>query len=456
MQDVSEFVGARPRSVPNWRETLRLLRTNPIELWPEAAYHEPVIRLNLMTQPMLVISDPDLIHHVLIGHAENYRRTAAAIRLTRPLIGRGLLLSTGPLWRRQRRIVATALAPRSLEPLIRSTAQAINVWLGSIESNIDRPVDLLSALQTLALDIATRSMFSMTAAPFAEELRVLLNSTAAELWRPDALDLTLPAALPSPRDLLRWRLRQRWTRLISRIIAQRLTQRVPDNPEDLLDLLRVGTIPDGPAGRRQLRDEIGTLLIAGHETTALALFWSCLLLAGDQQAQERIAREAADLDLTGTGAAIAAMLDRLVFTRAVVSEALRLFPPASIIARQAIHAVRHGDQTITRGTILLIAPWVLHRHHAFWPNPELFDPTRFLPGAASVERFAYLPFGAGPRVCVGAQFAMAEATLSLAALMRTYRITRTDNQPVKPVVILTTRPDHAPGFRLVTRHCPIN
>lgn len=439
---------------PNWRQTLHAFRTNPIKLWPEAAYHEPIVCLDLVTRPVLVVSDPDLIRHVMIANPDNYRRTATAIRLVRPLVGRGLLLSQGKLWRRQRRIVAASLAPRSLPTLMKSTAGAIGAWLETLRTATDSPIDLLSAFQVLALDIATRSMFSMTAAPFTAEMRALLNGPTADLWQPDAFDLMFPAWLPSPRDVLRWRLKQRWTGLITRIIAARTSRPPPDEPQDLLDLLRAASAEDGATGARQLRDEVGTLLVAGHETTALALFWSCVLLAGDRPGQERIAAETSQLNLAGTGAEISTVLDQMTYTRAVVSEALRLYPPAAIIARQAIDTERYDDRTITRGTRILIAPWVLHRHHAFWSNPDEYDPARFLPGAPPIARFAYLPFGAGPRVCVGAQFAMAEATLSLAALIRDYAITRADSRPIEPVVILTTRPDHAPQFHVARRAPP--
>jgi cytochrome P450 len=145
------------------------------------------------------------------------------------------------------------------------------------------------------------------------------------------------------------------------------------------------------------------------------------------------------------------VMPHLMRTRAVISEAIRLYPPAFAIAREAIGKDRIGDLDIPRGTVLLIAPWVLHRHQRLWRDADAFDPSRFLPDAPPIPRFAYLPFGAGPRVCVGAQFALAEATLVLAMSIREFEVTLDDPMPVLPVAVVTTQPDHPPTFRLRTR-----
>jgi cytochrome P450 len=177
-----------------------------------------------------------------------------------------------------------------------------------------------------------------------------------------------------------------------------------------------------------------------------------VLLADHPAVQAQIAAEVATLDLTGNTADLAAGLDRLVMTRAVINEALRLYPPAAMIARRAAVTDRCGSIDIPRGATVIVAPWVLHRHRALWHDPEHFDPGRFLPGGAPYDRFAYLPFGAGPRVCVGAQFALAESTLALAALIQKFAISRVDAEPVTPIVVLTTHPTRAPPFRLTPRN----
>jgi unspecific monooxygenase len=191
------------------------------------------------------------------------------------------------------------------------------------------------------------------------------------------------------------------------------------------------------------------MIVAGHETTALALFWSLYLLASAPAVQERLAEEVAGVDFTPETAG--QILPKLSYTRAVVSEALRLYPPAFVIVREAIAEDSVGDIRIPANSQVLIAPWVLHRHRKLWANPDSFDPRRFLEGAVPPPRFTYLPFGVGPRVCVGAQFAMAEAVLILAMTIQRFRIARADTGPVLPVAVVTMQPDHAATFHLTAR-----
>jgi cytochrome P450 len=179
------------------------------------------------------------------------------------------------------------------------------------------------------------------------------------------------------------------------------------------------------------------------------LFWSLYLVAAAPEVEARIAAEAAPLDLGPEGATEA--LPRLVYTRAVVHEALRLYPPAFTLARLARRADTAAGIAIPARAVVLIAPWVLHRHRRLWDQPERFDPARFLPGAPPPERCAYLPFGMGPRVCIGAQFALTEATLVLAAMIQGFHIERAYSEPVMPVAVVTTQPDHPPLFHLDPR-----
>ncbi len=451
-RSLSLAVPKAPRRSLSWRGVLRAVHDNPLTLWTDAAYEDEVETQRFLGRPRLLINAPDAIQHVLIRNPGNFHRTAASIRLLRPFVGRGLLLSEGELWRRQRRVIAPTLAPRALPPLMAEAARAIAPATSALAEAAEdgAPVDLLLAMQRLALDIAGRTMFSVAMEDFGGEMRQMLVEAWPNISRPDFFDLVLPIGIPSPRDFARRRFQRRWMGLIGRIIAAR--EKADDRPgkgADLFDLLRAAIAGEGREGARLLRDEVATMIIAGHETTALTLFWSALLLAAHPEAQARIAEEAEGLDLGPEGAPSA--LERLIYTRAVVSEALRLYPPAAVIARQAARAERCGGIDVPRGALVLISPWVLHRHRKLWAAPGQFDPGRFLPAAAPVPRFAYLPFGAGPRVCVGAQFALGEATLVLATLVRRFAITRLDDAPVMPVSVVTTQPDRAPPFRLVPR-----
>jgi cytochrome P450 len=259
--------------------------------------------------------------------------------------------------------------------------------------------------------------------------------------------MLLPPAIPSPADVARMRFNRRWMKLIETILAHRLAEPPPAAPRDLLDLLRGARDPETGAGfsAAQLRDQVATLLLAGHETTAVTLFWAMTLLAGAGDEQQAVAQEAREV-----GTAWDAMAS-LVRTRAVINETLRLYPPAFTVVREAIGPDRIGDRFVEPGTVIMIAPWVLHRHHTLWRDPSAFLPSRFLPDQPAPPKFAFMPFGAGPRVCVGAQFAMTEAVLCLAALVGAFQIERVNDRPVIPIGIVTTQPDHPARVRLIPR-----
>ncbi|HUB50189.1 MAG TPA: cytochrome P450 [Acetobacteraceae bacterium] len=441
-------VPAVPARSLGLRAFLRAIRTNALTIWPEAAYTQDFTVRHFLGRMNVLVNAPDAIHRVLVENAENYRRSPASIRILRPITGNGLLLSEGEDWRLQRRTIAPALAPRVMPMLARHivavTAERLDVLAQQAAAG---PVDLLAALQSLTLEIAGRSLFSLEMAAFGAPLRRLLGEFES-LSRPFMLDMLLPPSVPTLRDLRRRRFQARWMGLIEQIMRDRLRAPQPDTPRDLFDLLRAARDPETGVGfsPTQLRDQLATLLLAGHETTALVLFWTLTLLAQDGVEQARVAAEARGVTIEPDGAVEA--LGGLVRTRAVVSEALRLYPPAFAIVREAIGPDRLGDFELSKHAVVMIAPWVLHRHKSLWRNPATFDPDRFMPEAPAVPRFSYLPFGVGPRVCVGAQFALTEAVVVLGLLLQRFEIGMAETQPVLPVGIVTTQPDRAAEFWL--------
>ncbi len=427
------------------------MQNNALAIFPPQAFEEDVVFREFFGRRQIIMSRPAGIQRILVDNPGNYRRTAAGIRILRPLLGRGLLLSTGDDWRHQRRTLAPAFAPRTMPILAGHVARAAGAATARLEAACNAPVDLLAAMQFLALEIAGASMFSLEMERYGAELRGLIKRYAAHLGRPSLLDFLLPPSIPSPRDVARWRFRRHWLDLIRRIIAARRGQGSAGAPRDLFDLLSTARDPESGAlfPPDRLADQVATMIVAGHETTAVALFWSLYLLASAPAIQERLAAEVGPLDLGPDRAAAA--LPRLVYTRAVVHEALRLYPPAFTLARQAIRADIAGGIPVPARTVVLIAPWVLHRHRLLWAEPDAFDPGRFLPDAPPPDRFAYLPFGIGPRVCIGAQFALTEAVLVLATMIQAFHIERADDLPVTPRAIVTTQPDHPPPFWLRRR-----
>jgi cytochrome P450 len=433
------------------REIARALRDNALLAFPPEAFEEEVIVRSFLGRKRIILNRPSAIYHILVENPDNYGRTAATIRMLRPLLGAGLLLSEGDAWKYQRRTLAPAFAPRTIPLLARHVARSANAAVAELAAASAHPVDLLTAMQSLALEIAGTSMFSLAMDRFRPELRDLIIRYTAHLGRPTLLDFLLPLAIPSPRDFARRRVRRRWMKLIARIIAERRRIASEAVPHDLFDLLSTACDPESgaPFSAEELADQVATMISAGHETTALALFWSLYLVAAAPAVQERIAGEVSALDLGPDNAPN--VLTRLVYTRAVVQEALRLYPPAFTMARLARAADVAGGIPVPASAVVLISPWVLHRHRQLWVQPDVFEPARFLPDAPPPDRFAYLPFGMGPRVCIGAQFALTEATLVLARLIQAFHIERANDESVTPIAIVTTQPDHPPPFRLRKR-----
>jgi unspecific monooxygenase len=276
-----------------------------------------------------------------------------------------------------------------------------------------------------------------------------VNEYGSRLAQPRVLDLLLPLGWPSPQDLSRALFRRRWTRFMAMLISERRAAHSDHGgPRDLFDLMVAARDPEtGEAfSDRQLGDQVSTMILAGHETTATALFWALYLLALDPRVQDAVAAEA-EVAMTGEPSDV----ERLHATRAVIDEALRLFPPAFVIARAAAGRDILGGMKVGKGDVILISPWLLHRHEKLWQQPDAFMPSRFMPGAPPPDRFAYLPFGAGPRVCIGAQFALTEATLALARLAGEFHVELLGTRPVMPMGVVTTQPDHSPMFRLTPR-----
>lgn len=428
---------------------LGILRGNALAMWGRRAYERPAMVGSFLGRTQVLLNDPDAIQHVLVRNPGNYRRPGISRRLLAPLVGDGLLLSEGAAWRHQRRTIAPIMSPRSMPVLTRHVAVAAQEMRDRLLAD-GKGVDLLPAVQFAALEIAGRSMFSLEMAGRGGPMRALLMRFAVELSQPTALDMILPQSMASPRDGARRRFRAEWLALIGGIVDSRARMPAGDGPRDLFDMLQAARDPETGAAftKEQLCDQVATMILAGHETTALTLFWSLCLLAQSPEWQDRVAAEAAAVDLTAEAAGDAVAL--LPVTRAVVSEALRLYPPAFLITREALVADNAAGTLIPRGATVAIAPWVLHRHSALWDAPHSFDPARFMPDAVAPRRFAYLPFGAGPRVCVAAQFAMAEAVLVLATLVGTFRVESADAGSVRPVARVTTQPDRRALFDFVS------
>jgi unspecific monooxygenase len=292
-------------------------------------------------------------------------------------------------------------------------------------------------------------MFSFGMNRHGAALRDFVMEYGENLARPHFLDLVLPLGWPTPQDFARARFRKRWTAFVGMLMAERRAAGKNEGapPRDLFDLMGAARDPEtGDAFTdEQLGDQVATMILAGHETTATALFWALYLLALDPATQEELASEVQGATIDG-----AFDIDRLKFTRAVVDETMRLYPPAFLIARAAAGPDAIAGMPVKKNDVVLIAPWLLHRHEKLWRDPNAFIPQRFMTGTPP-DRFAYLPFGVGARVCIGAHFALVEAVLALAKIICAFRVTLVDKAPVMPVGVVTTQPDRSPMFAITCR-----
>ncbi|MFZ1169796.1 MAG: cytochrome P450 [Bradyrhizobium sp.] len=447
------LVPPSPPRAPESMTTLQRLaamRDSAIGTWGQRAYEDDVVRGRFLLNSSFILNTPDAIRHVLVDNYENYSRTPAGFRVLRPMLGEGLLIAEGRTWKHQRRTLAPAFTPRAVGTLVPHMVAVTDDTIASLQRISNGPVDLRETMQRMTLEIAGRTMFSFGMERHGATLRDFVMEYGDRLARPHFLDLVLPLNWPAPRDFSRARFRRRWTHFIGELMAERRAAgKLQGAPaRDLFDLMEAARDPETNEAfsDAQLGDQVATMILAGHETTATALFWSLYLLALDPVAQEQLATEARQVPADGE-----ADLDRLKFTRAVVDETMRLYPPAFLIARSALGADEIAGMPIARKDVILIAPWLLHRHEKLWRDPNAFVPERFLAPAPPPDRFAYLPFGAGPRVCIGAHFALVEATLALARIIAAFRVTLLDKDPVMPMGVVTTQPDRSPMFQITPR-----
>src|SRR6476661_10988903 len=374
-----------PPSPPRAPDTMTALgrmaamRVSPIGTWGQRAYEEDIVQGRFFGRASFILNTPDAIRHVLVDNYENYTRTPAGIRVLRPMLGEGLLIAEGRAWKHQRRTLAPAFTPRAVASLVPHMIAVTDETIAKLEAASSGPVDLREVMQRMTLEIAGRTMFSFGMERHGAALRDFVMEYGTRLARPHFLDLLLPLGWPSPQDFSRARFRKRWTRFVAKLMAERRAAGKNEGapPRDLFDLMVAARDPEtGEAFTdEQLGDQVATMILAGHETTATALFWSLYLLALDPASQDQLAAE-----VTGSAVNDAPDVERLKFTRAVIDETMRLYPPAFLIARAAAAPDTIAGMPVRRNDVVLVAPWLLHRHEKLWRDPNAFIPSRFMAG----------------------------------------------------------------------------
>jgi len=430
-----------PARLPLHR-TLLKARRSFLDVWLAPHFEEEVIATKILAQHILVCNSPGTVQQAFIGEARALERKSPQMRhALEPLIGDGLFISDGLVWKQRRPVVAevthtsrlAALAPVMTEV----AAEARAVWDAQ---PADRPLDVLGFMGWLAAEVICRTLFGRTLG--SEAARTVVEAFARYQGCISHLDwpsvLGLPDWVPRPHGRVTQEV-QRIHTVVDALVAGALADPAPS-------LIRA-MAEAGGLDATALRNEAATLFMAGHETTANALAWCCYLLSQAPAAEARLAEEAAALD---GRAATWDDLPRLPYTRAVVEEALRLYPPVPLLARQAQQPLEIAGRAVPKGGIVMVVPWLLHRHRLVWQHPDGFLPERFLPGAPPIPRHAYVPFSLGPRVCTGMGFGLTEATIVLATLLARHRVTLAPEARVWPVCRLTLRPGAALPM-LVTR-----
>ena len=434
---------------------LRALRANPVATWTHLHYDKLLLSGESILGKIVVVSDPPLIRHVLVDNAANYPKDRLQQRVLSSGLGRGLLLAEGDVWRVQRRALAPLFAPRTVLGFEAAMAEvAVDLAERWARFRDGRRVDVAQEMARTTLRVLARTIFSEGLTRKAEEFAEAVTRYLDSMGKIDPLDiLDMPEWIPR---LGRIRARPALTffdGVVSSMIADRrkLLESTPDAaPRDLLTLLLQAADPETGQGLSEddVKANIVTFIAAGHETTSNTLTWALYLVSQDESVRAEIEAEI-DRELPD-GRVLPGSLDRLVYTRAVIDEALRLYPPAATLTRDATGPDKLGDLRVKAGTRLVISPWVLHRHNRLWADPNGFDPRRFLPeNKSTIDRFAYLPFGAGPRVCIGASFALQEAVVILATALRRFRLDLAPGHVVMPIQRVSLRPQG--GMPMIVR-----
>lgn len=412
-------------------------RRDPLDFYTRCAReYGDIVYFRLGPRRVYQLNHPDLIEHVLVTANRNFQKNFAQ-RMLRPLLGNGLLTSEGDFWRRQRRLAQ----PAFLRERVTAYADLMVAYAERMadEWRAGEARDLHADMMRLTLEIAARTLFGAdvggAARDVGEAFALFQEAFSKRLMSWPAP----PRWLPTPNNLRLWWAARRLDAIVYGVIKQRRAS--GEERDDLLSrLLHAQDEDDG--GRmtdQQLRAEVMTLLLAGHETTALALSWTWYLLAGHPEADARLAAELAEV--LGGRPPTAADLPRLRFAEAVVLESMRLYPPAYGFGREAVEDCELGGYRIPAGANVFLLQWVVHRDPRWFADPEKFRPERWLDGLASrLPKYAYFPFGGGPRLCIGNAFAMTEAILVVAALAQRFRFALAPGQVVTPWPSITLRP----------------
>lgn len=438
--DIVPVAARLPTAQMGILDSYNAARRNILEIIPLRALHQPVISGQTGPQRWHMVMDPPAIRRVLLERLDDYPKSEAIKSILRPAIGESLFVAEGDHWRWQRRAAAPAFSPRNVAALTPVMTRAAEAAADRIGAQVGRAVNCLDQMVAATFDVISDVTFSDPGVVDRAAVSHALETYVDQAARVSVLDvLGFPGWIPRPGRAQAARDLNGMQDATDTAIEQRKrTKRAEDT--DLLDLLLSAEDPE--TGRRmataELRENLLTFIVAGHETTALTLAWALYLCAFDPAVQDRARAEAQAV--LGDRAATAEDVAALPFIRQIIEETLRLYPAGGFLSRTAQAEDRLSVAVIRPGDTVMIPVYGLHRHRKLWEAPDAFVPDRWADRSA-VDRYQYLPFGDGPRICIGAQFAMQEAIVILATLLARFRFKAVRGRDPKPVMILTLRPE---------------
>ncbi len=431
------LLATRVLSLP---DVVRTARQNLLEIIPELATRQNMVSGRMIKRWHMVM-DPGGLKRILREHPQMYPKSHIVTNMLRPGIGESLFIAEGRHWLWQRRAATPVFSTRNIAGLAPTMTKAVSRMIARLKEDAGSPVDMHREIVATTFEVISDITFSGGESIDRSVVHKAIDDYIRSAAKVSLLDVIgAPGWVPRPGRIKGTQAIRSMRRIAESAIRARQDSSKSLGREDLLDLLRSGQDPK--SGRKmnaiELRDNLLTFIVAGHETTALALSWSLYLLAFDPAVQETTRTETRKI--LGNRVATAADLERLVLTRRVVQEALRLYPPAALLAREAQHPDKIGGREVRRGDTMFLPIYALHRNRLLWNDPDGFDPDRFTDPRA-INPYAFLPFGGGPRICIGMNFAMTEAVIMLSSLISRFRFTRAAGRNPAPVLILTLRPE---------------
>ena len=403
--------------------------------------HGDVVRLEFPKLTAHLLSHPDHVQRVLIDDHRRFSKQTRGYETLRLFLGNGLVTSEGEFWLRQRRIAQPAFHRKRIagfaDGIVRAAADLGRAWAPRAASG--ETVDVAAEMMQLTLRIAGETMLSADPSGQAGAVGAALEILQKEVNRRLDSPWVPPVEWPTPHNRRLRAATEQLDRIVLDLIDRR--RRGREQGDDLLQMLLEARDEETGAGMddRQLRDEVMTVFLAGHETTSNALTWTFYLLSRAPQIARALHEEA--VRVLGDRPATFDDLPALDLTRRVLQESMRLYPPVWILGRSPTEDLDVDGYRIPRGSLVFLSQWVTHRHPKWWENPEGFDPDRWLPERMrGLHRHQYFPFAAGPRMCIGAGLAQMEGQLVLATLARHYRVQPVPGQRVEPEPLITLRP----------------